>query len=168
MIRSTNWNYGDLGGCYSPRMVRLRRITPPEISIILQIIRKPNSNLNILLIIQHNSQHKNNLKRAYLHTCPINVKFSSSTARFSASSGDKGTFSSANILQMAGSSLSSSHISSSQNNSTSSPGLLGQLSNFLAFMLFYQPYDFPHVENFFLIRSTSWLFNNYSSSPNGL
>ena len=168
MIRITNRNYGDLGGCYTPRVVRLRRITPPEISIILQIIRKPNSNLIIiLLIIQNNSQYKNNLKRAYLHTC-LHVKFSSSTARFSASSGDKGAFSYANILQIAGCSLSSSHISSSQNNSTSSPGLLGQLSNFLAFMLFYQPYDFPHVENFFLIWSTRWLFNNYSSSPNGL
>ena len=48
MIRNTNRNYGDLGGCYMPRVVRPRRITPPEISIILQIIRKPNSHLIII------------------------------------------------------------------------------------------------------------------------
>ena len=39
-------NYGDRGGCY--------RITPSEISIILQMIRKPNS-IIVLLFIQNNS-----------------------------------------------------------------------------------------------------------------
>ena len=40
-------NYGDRGGCY-------RRITPSEISIILHMIRKPNS-IIVLLFIQNNS-----------------------------------------------------------------------------------------------------------------
>ena len=48
-------SYGDRGGCYRPR-----RIRPPEISIILHMIR--NSNLLIvLLFIQNNSQFKNML-----------------------------------------------------------------------------------------------------------
>ena len=44
-------NYGDRGGCY-------RRITSFEISIILHVIRKPNSMI-VLLFIQNNSQFKN-------------------------------------------------------------------------------------------------------------
>ena len=48
-------NYGDRGGCYPSRP---RRITPSEISIILYIIRKPNS-IIVLLFIQNNSQLKN-------------------------------------------------------------------------------------------------------------
>ena len=46
-------NYGDRGGCYWPR-----RITPSEISIILHMIRKPNS-IIFLLFIQNNSSFKN-------------------------------------------------------------------------------------------------------------
>ena len=42
-------NYGDRGGCYRPR-----RITPSEISIILQMIQKPKS-IIVLLFIQNNS-----------------------------------------------------------------------------------------------------------------
>ena len=47
-------NYGDRGGSY-------RRITPSEISIILHMIRKPNS-IIVLLFIQNNSQYKNKAK----------------------------------------------------------------------------------------------------------
>ena len=47
-------NYGDRGGSY-------RRITPSEISIILHMIRKPNS-IIVLLFIQNNSQFKNKAK----------------------------------------------------------------------------------------------------------
>ena len=48
-------NYGDRGGC----LVSLpRRITPSEISIILHMIRKPNS-IIVLLFIQNNSLFKN-------------------------------------------------------------------------------------------------------------
>ena len=46
-------NYGDRGGCYRPR-----RITPSEISIIVHMIRKPNSKL-VSLFIQKNSYFKN-------------------------------------------------------------------------------------------------------------
>ena len=42
-------NYGDRVGCYRPRW-----ITPPEISIILHMIRKLNS-IMVLLFIQNNS-----------------------------------------------------------------------------------------------------------------
>ena len=58
---------------------RLRRITPSEISIILHMIRKPNS-IIVLLFIQNNSS--------------IDVKFTFDSARL-------GLFSSANILQIA-------------------------------------------------------------------
>ena len=56
-----------------------RRITPSEISIILHMIRKPNS-IIVLLFIQNNSS--------------IDVKFTFDSARL-------GLFSSANILQIA-------------------------------------------------------------------
>ena len=53
-------NYGDRG-CY-PSKRRPRRITlPSEISIILHMIRKPNS-IFFLLFIQNNSQFKNQAK----------------------------------------------------------------------------------------------------------
>ena len=52
-------NYGDRGGCY-PSGRRPRWITPSEISIILHMIRKPNS-IIVLLFIQNNSQFKNML-----------------------------------------------------------------------------------------------------------
>ena len=58
---------------------RPRRITPSEISIILHMIRKPNS-IIVLLFIQNNSS--------------IDVKFTFDSARL-------GLFSSANILQIA-------------------------------------------------------------------
>ena len=45
-------NYGDRGECYRPR-----RITSSEISIILYMIRKPNS-ITVLLFIQNNSWFK--------------------------------------------------------------------------------------------------------------
>ena len=82
-------NYGDRGGYYRPR-----RITPSEISIILHMIRKPNS-IIVLLFIQNNSQFKNIwLKHAYLHR-PIDVKF------FFNNNKRLGLFSSTNILQIA-------------------------------------------------------------------
>ena len=46
-------NYGDRGGCY-PTGRRPRRITPSEISIILQMLQKPNSTI-VLLFVQNNS-----------------------------------------------------------------------------------------------------------------
>ena len=73
-------NYGDRGWSYRPR-----RITPSEISIILHMIRKPNS-VTVLLFIQNNSQFKSKAK-----TCLPPSMFS---ARL-------GLFSSANILQIA-------------------------------------------------------------------
>ena len=58
-------NYRDRGGRYPSRPLAevdrsrtLRRITPSEISIILHMIRKPNS-IIVLLFIQNNSQFKN-------------------------------------------------------------------------------------------------------------
>ena len=68
------------------------RITPSEISIILHMIRKPNS-IIVLLFIQNNSQFKNMAKHTYLHRS-IDVKFIFDSARL-------GLFSSANILQIA-------------------------------------------------------------------
>ena len=50
-------NYGDQGGCHRGGC-RPRRITPSSISIILHMIRKPNSVI-VLLFIQNNSQFKN-------------------------------------------------------------------------------------------------------------
>ena len=67
---------------------RLSRITPSEISIILHMIRKPNS-IIVLLVIQNNSHFKN----AYLHRS-IDVKFIFDSARL-------GLLSYANILQIA-------------------------------------------------------------------
>ena len=60
-------NDGDRGGCWP------RRITPSEISIILHMIRKPNS-IIVLLFIQNNSQFKNIAK-----TCLPPSMFSSSS-----------------------------------------------------------------------------------------
>ena len=77
-------------------VIGLGGITPSEISIILQMIRKPNS-IIALLSIQHNPWFKNKLKNAYLHRFKIN---SSSIACLSESLGDEGLFSSANILQI--------------------------------------------------------------------
>ena len=53
--------------CYRPR-----QLTPSEISIILQMIRKPNSKI-VLLFIQNNSQFKNKLNSAYLRRCLVHV-----------------------------------------------------------------------------------------------
>ena len=50
-------NFGDRGGCSLRRSRRSRWITPSEISIILHMIRKPNS-IIVLLFIQNNSQFK--------------------------------------------------------------------------------------------------------------
>ena len=77
-------NYGDRGGCP-------RQITPSEISIILRLIRKPNS-IIVLLFIQNNSYFKNMAKHAYLHRS-IDIKFIFDSARLR-------LFSSANILQI--------------------------------------------------------------------
>ena len=120
-----------------------RRITPSEISIILHMIRKPNSviklfyySFKIILSL------KTWLKRAYLHRS-IDVKFIFNSAHL-------GLFSSANILQIGDVALrvvfllflpclklffhlvlklETSDMSAifqihNQNNSTSSPGLL--------------------------------------------
>ena len=56
-------NYGDGGGCFC-RGRRPRWITPSEISIILHIIRKPNS-IIVLLSIQNNSYFKNIAKTGF-------------------------------------------------------------------------------------------------------
>ena len=69
-----------------------RRITPSEISIILHMIRKPNS-IIVLLFSQNNSSFKNMAKHAYLHRS-IDVKFIFDSACL-------GLFSSASILQIA-------------------------------------------------------------------
>ena len=61
-------NYGDREGCYPSR-----RLTPSEISIILHMIRKPNS-LIVLLLIQNNSQFINIAK-----TCSPRSMLSSSS-----------------------------------------------------------------------------------------
>ena len=71
--------------------LRPRRITPSEISIILHMIRKPNS-IIVLLFIQNTpviSSLKTWLTHAYLHRS-IDVKFIFDSARL-------GFFSSANI-----------------------------------------------------------------------
>lgn len=47
-------NYGDRGGCYLLRPKTEADITPPEISIVLRMMRKPNS-IIVLLFIQNNS-----------------------------------------------------------------------------------------------------------------
>ena len=70
-------NYGDRGGCL---------ITPSEISIILHMIRKPNS-IIVFLFIKNNSQFKNVAKTSL----PASMLSSSSI----------GLSSSANILQIA-------------------------------------------------------------------
>ena len=62
-------NYGDRGGCYM-------RITPYEISIILHVIRKPNS-IIVLLFIQNNSQFKNMAKTCLppsIHRCYVHLR----------------------------------------------------------------------------------------------
>ena len=59
-VESHMKNYGDRGGCYPLRLqYRPRRITPFEISIVLHLIRKLNSIIDLLLFIQNNSQFKN-------------------------------------------------------------------------------------------------------------
>ena len=75
-------NYGDRGGCYRPRW-----ITASEISIILHMIRKPNSVI-VLLFFQHGSQFKNIAKTClppsmfisssivYVQVCPAPQIFS--------------------------------------------------------------------------------------------
>ena len=80
-------NYGDRGGCYRPR-----RITRSEISIILHMIRKPNS-IIIFYSVKIIPSLKTWLKHAYLHRS-IDVKFIFDSARL-------GLASSANILQIA-------------------------------------------------------------------
>ena len=81
-------NYGDRGMCYRPK-----QLTPSEISIILQMIRKPNSKI-VLLFIQNNSQFKNKLNNAYLRRCLVHVYREGQKIK-------KGLFRSANILQIA-------------------------------------------------------------------
>ena len=82
-------NYGDRG---EAGVIRRGRITPSEISIILYMIRKPNS-IIVLLFIQNNSQFKKWLKHAYLHRF-IDVQFIFDSARL-------GIFSSTNVRQIA-------------------------------------------------------------------
>ena len=129
-------NYGDRGR-------RPRRITPSEIPIILHMIRKPNSILLFYYSVKIIPSLKTWLKHAYLHRS-IDVKFIFDSARL-------GLSSSANILQIADVALrvvfllflpcfqlffrlvltlETSEMSAifqvhNQNNSTSSPGLLG-------------------------------------------
>ena len=70
-----------------PYGLRLRQITPSEISIILHMIRKPNS-IIVLLFIQNNSQFKNTAKTCLppsIHQSIVRVQ---------------DLFSSANILQI--------------------------------------------------------------------
>ena len=119
---------------------RPRRIKPSEISIILYMIRKPNS-IIVLLFIQNTSWFKDIAKPCFPS---IDVKFILDSARL-------GLFSSANILQIADVALRVVFLlflpcfqllfrlvitleiseffrhfcSHNQNNSTSSPGLVG-------------------------------------------
>ena len=75
-------NYGD-----RPYTLRLRRITPSQISIILHVTQKPNS-IIVLLFIQNNSQFKNTAKTCLppsIHQSIVRVQ---------------DLFSSANILQI--------------------------------------------------------------------
>ena len=56
---------------------RPRRITPSEISIILHMIRKPNS-ITVLLFIQNNSQFKNIAKTCLppsMHRCSVQLRY---------------------------------------------------------------------------------------------
>ena len=73
-------NYGDLGGCY-------RRITPSEVSIILHMIRKPNS-----LIVNYSLSYYN---------YSLNMLISIDVTFIFDSSVRVGLFSSAKILQLA-------------------------------------------------------------------
>ena len=128
--------------CVIRRSRRPRRITPSEISTILQMIRKPNS-IIVYYSFKIIPSLKTWLKHAYLHRS-IDVKFIFDSARL-------GLLSSANILQIADVALrvvvllflpcfylffllvltlETSEISAIfqvhiQNNSTSFPGLLG-------------------------------------------
>ena len=76
---------GGREGCY--------RITPSEISIVLHMIRQPNSIIILLFIRNTVPSLKTWLKHAYLHRS-IDVKFIFDSARL-------GLSSSANILQIA-------------------------------------------------------------------
>ena len=128
-------NYGDRGGCYM-------RITPSEISIILHMMRQPNS-MMFYYSFKIMPSLKTWLKHAYLHRS-IDVMFIFDSALL-------GLSSSANILQIADVALrivfllfllcfklffrlvltlETSETSAifcfhNQNDSTSSPGLLG-------------------------------------------
>ena len=70
-------NYGDRGGCYPSR-------PSSEISIILHMIRKPNS-IIVLLFIQNNSQFKNMAKTCLppsIHLRYVHLQRSSSQCTF--------------------------------------------------------------------------------------
>ena len=145
MRRSILWRIMEIEEGVIRRGRRPRRITPSEIAIILHMRRKPNS-IIVLLFIQNNScSFRTWLKHAYLHRS-IDVNFIFDSARL-------GLFSSANILEIADVALwvvftlvvfsmflaiffcliltlETSEMSAmfqvhNQNNSTSSPGLLG-------------------------------------------
>ena len=82
----------------SNKAIRLRRIMPSKISIILQMIRKPNL-INVLLFIQNNLSSKtsqnmlNSINVKFIFNCPFIGKFGRSS--------QKGLFSAANILPRA-------------------------------------------------------------------
>ena len=131
-------------------LLQPRLITPSEISIILHMIRKPNS-ITVLLFIQKNSQFKNIAK-----TCLPPSMFSSSSIVYVQVCPAPQIFSKQQMSPIELSSCCSCHVFSyfftqflllkrvkcppffqvyNQNNSTSSPGLLSLLFSFLAIVL---------------------------------
>ena len=79
----------------SDKAIRLRQIMPSKISIILQMIRKPNS-INGLLFIQNNlsSKTSQNMLTSIDVKFIFNCLFTGKFGRYS----QKGLFSAANIL----------------------------------------------------------------------
>ena len=133
-------NYGDQAGCYPSGPQAARRITPSEISIIRHMIRKPNS-IIVLLFIQNDSYFKN-IAKTYL---PPLMLSSSSIVHVQGCPAPQ-IFSKQQMSPFELSSCCSCHVFSyffaqflllkrvkcppffqvhNQNNSTSSPGLLG-------------------------------------------
>ena len=124
-------NQADRGGCYP------RWITPFEVCLILHTLRKPNS-LITLLFIQNNSQLKNHSKN--MLTC-IDIKFIFDSVRLGLSSLHTAYVAlrvvfllcfqllfrlvPAVVLTLETSEVSAIFCFHNQNNSTSSPGLLG-------------------------------------------
>ena len=75
MRRSILWRIMEIEEGVIRRGRRPRRITLSEISIILHMIRKPNS-ITVLLFIQNNSQFKNIAKTPpSIHRCSVHLRY---------------------------------------------------------------------------------------------